>query len=31
MVAVSGYSVNQLGKLSDAAHMALRVDQRMID
>jgi hypothetical protein len=31
MVAVSGYSINQLGKLSDAAHMALRVDQRMID
>jgi CHASE3 domain sensor protein len=31
MVAVSGYSVNQLGKLSDAAHMALKVDQRMID
>jgi len=31
MVAVSGYSINQLGQLRDAAHMALRVDQRMID
>ena len=31
MLAVSGYSVIQLGKLRDAAHMALRVDQRMID
>ena len=31
MVAVSGYSIIQLGQLRDAAHMALRVDQRMID
>ena len=31
MVAVSGYSMIQLGKLRDAAHIALRVEQRMID
>ncbi len=31
MVTVSGYSINQLGKLRDAANMALRVDQRTID
>jgi CHASE3 domain sensor protein len=31
MVAVSGYSIFQLGKLSDAAHVALSIEQRMID
>jgi hypothetical protein len=31
MVAVSGYSIIQLGKLSNAANIALKVDQRMID
>lgn len=31
MVAVSGYSINQLRKLRDAANIALRVDQPMID
>lgn len=31
MVAVSGYSMIQLGKLSNAANIALKVDQRMID
>jgi CHASE3 domain sensor protein len=31
MVAVSAYSIFQLEKLRDAAHIALRVEQRMID
>ena len=31
MVAVSGYSVLQLGRLSAAAHIALSIEQRMID
>lgn len=31
MVTVSGYSVIQLGKLGDAAHIALSVEQHMID
>ena len=31
MVAVSGYSIIQLGKLSNAANIALKVDQHMID
>ena len=31
MVAVSGYSVVQLGKLSAAAHVAISVEQAMID
>ncbi len=31
MVAVSGYSIIQLGKFSNAANIALKVDQRMID
>jgi len=31
MAAVSGYSVFQLGRLSAAAHVALNVEQRMID
>ena len=31
MVAVSGYSIIQLGKLSNAANIAHKVDQRMID
>lgn len=31
MVAISGYSSSQLGKLSKSANLALNVDQRMID
>lgn len=31
MIGVSGYSMIQLGKLSNAANIALKVDQRMID
>ena len=31
MVSVSGYSIIQLGKLSNAANIALKVDQRTID
>jgi hypothetical protein len=31
MVAVSGYAVFQLGKLSAVAHIALRIEQRMIE
>lgn len=31
MIAVCGYSVFQLGRLSAAAHVALNVEQRMID
>jgi len=31
MVAVSGYSIIQLGRLSNAANIALKVDQRTID
>ena len=31
MAAVSGYSVLQLGRLSAAAHIALSIEQRMID
>jgi len=31
MVAISGYSSSQLGKLSESANLALNVEQRMID
>ena len=31
MLAVSGYAVFQLGRLSSLAHTAVRIDQRMID
>lgn len=31
MLAVSGYAVFQLGRLSSVAHIALRIEQRMID
>ena len=31
MLSVSGYAVFQLGKLSSAAHIALSIEQRMID